>query len=197
MEVKRKIKKFFKNKIVRIVALALIVLVIIFLITYNPKEDLDTTYIIAKLEKASELTTAKLTYNGFSKYTDNGITIINKADFLMVYTATARAGIDIKEVKVTSNNITKTVLISIPKAKILEVKVDPKSIKYYDEKFALFNFDAKEDANKAQAMAEDKAKEDLKSMGILEMADSQSEALIKGIIQDLIPQGYKLKIEKQ
>ena len=48
MEVKRKIKKFFKNKIVRIVALALIVLAIIFLITYNPKEDLDTTYIIAK-----------------------------------------------------------------------------------------------------------------------------------------------------
>ena len=37
---------------------------------------------IVKLEKASELTTAKLTYNGFSKYTDNGITIINKADFL-------------------------------------------------------------------------------------------------------------------
>ena len=42
-----------------------------------------------------------------------------------------------------------------------------------------------------------KAKEDLKSMGILEMADSQSEALIKGIIQDLIPEGYKLKTEKQ
>ena len=76
MEVKRKIKKFFKNKIVRIVSLALIVLAIIFLITYNPKED-------------------------------------------------------------------------------------------------------------------------LKSMGILEMADSQSEALIKGLIQDLIPEGYKLKTEKQ
>ena len=29
------------------------------------------------------------------------------------------------------------------------------------------------------------------------MADSQSEALIKGIIQDLIPEGYKLKTEKQ
>ena len=153
-------------------------------LTRKKTSEVDTTYLVAKLEKASELTTTKLTYNGFTKYTDTGIKVINRSDFLMVYTATARAGIDVKEIKITSDKITKTVNVKLPKAKILEVKVDPSSIKYYDTKLALFNFDSKEDANDAQALAEKKAIEDLEGMGILESADEQAEALIRGLLQE-------------
>ena len=191
--------KIIKTNLKLIILIAIIVVVclaIFFIKNSSNKEEIDTTYLVAKLEKASELTTAKLTYKGFSKFKDKGIVILNKSDFLMVYSATARAGIDVKEIEIDVDKITKTVKVKIPEAKILEVKVDPTSIKYYDEKFALFNFNSKEDANKAQALAETEAKEEIAKMGILETSNEQAEALIKGLLQDTIPENYKLVVTK-
>lgn len=189
-------KKILKNKIGRIISLIVILVVMVgfCFLFFNGKEKVDTKYLIAQLEKSSELTTAKLTYKGITKYEDKGISIINKSDFLMVYTATARAGIDVSDVAIDVDNVTKTVWLKVPKATILDVKVDQNDIEYFDEKFALFNFNSKEDANKAVALAEEKAKEELAKMGILEMADAQSSVLLKGLIQDMIPKGYEIKI---
>ena len=193
------VKKMFKSKVGTIVGLSVIgltIVLVIMAINYNDKEKVDTEYLFTKLTKASELTTAKLEYTGFSEYKDKGIAIINKSDFLMVYTANARAGIDVKEVKITSDDLSKVIWITIPKAKILSVNVDPKNIKYYDEKFSLFNFNQKEDSDRAQALAEEEAKKELAKMGILKMADEQAETLIKGLLIDAIPKGYEIKVKK-
>lgn len=200
MKIKELGSKILKNKIGRIVCLILaviIVVTIVFISSYNPKQKLvDPTYIIAKLEKSSELTTAKLNFTGMSEFKDSGIAFISKSDFIMVYEATARAGIDVKDIKVEADDINQIVWLTLPKAEILDVKVDMNKIKYFDEKFSLFNVDAKEDANKANALAEEEAKKELASMGILEMANDQAEALIKGLIQDVVPEGYEIKIKK-
>lgn len=164
--------------------------------SYEPEQTLDTTYIIAKLEKSSELTTAKLNFTGISEFKDSGIAFISKSDFIMVYEATARAGIDVKDIKVVADDINHVVWLTLPEAEVLDVKVDMNKIKYFDEKFSLFNVDAKEDANKANALAEEEAKKELASMGILEMANDQAEALIKGLIQDVVPKDYEIKIKK-
>ena len=197
MKVKEVLKKVLKNKIVLFTTIIAVIICIVYWGFYHKGVEVDTTYIIAKLEKSSELTTAKLNYTGMSEYKDSGISFINKADFIMVYEATARAGIDVKEIEVQADNITHTIWITIPKAKILEVKVNMENIKYFDEKFALLNVDYKEDANRATALAEKKAVEELESMGILEMADVQSEALIKGLIQDVVPKEYEIKIKSK
>lgn len=193
------VKKMFKSKVGTIVSLSVIgltVLLFIMVINYNDKEKVDTEYLFTKLTKASELTTAKLEYTGFSEYKDKGIAILNKSDFLMVYTANARAGIDVKDVKITSDDLSKVIWITIPKAKILSVNVNPKNIKYYDEKFSLFNFNQKEDSDRAQVLAEEEAKKELAKMGILKMADEQAETLIKGLLIDAIPKGYEIKVKK-
>lgn len=191
--------KILKNKIGRIICLvlvAMIVLTVVLICSYEPKQTLDTTYIIAKLEKSSELTTAKLNYTGMSEFKDSGIAFINKSDFIMVYEAQARAGIDVKNINVVADDINHIVWLTLPKAEILDVKVDMNTIKYFDEDFSLFNVDAKEDANKANALAEEEAKKELAGMGILEMANDQAEALIKGLIQDVVPKDYEIKIKK-
>lgn len=193
------IGKILKNKIGRIICLVLVaavVLAIVAICSYEPEQTLDTTYIIAKLEKSSELTTAKLNFTGMSEFKDSGIAFISKSDFIMVYEATARAGIDVKDIKVVADDINHVVWLTLPEAEILDVKVDMNKIKYFDEKFSLFNVDAKEDANKANALAEEEAKKELASMGILEMANDQAEALIKGLIQDVVPKDYEIKIKK-
>ena len=192
------IKNILKSKMGRIIIifiLLLVVLGIVFLCTYNKKPKLSNDYIITTLEKASELTTAKLNYTGLAEYEDTGIGFINKSNFKMVYKATARAGIDVEKIKVDVNDALEVVTLTIPKATILDVKVNSNDIKYYDEKFSLFNFDSKEDANKAVALAEENAKVELSNMGVLEMADTQAEALIKGLLQDAIPSNYDIKVK--
>lgn len=192
--------KIIKNKIGRIICLVLaaaIVLTVVAVCSYKPEQALDTTYIIAKLEKSSELTTAKLKFTGMSEFEDSGIAFISRSDFIMVYEATARAGIDVKDIKVEADDLNHIVWVTLPEAKVLDVKVDMNSIKYFDEKFSLFNVDAKEDANKANALVEEEAKKEVTEMGILEMANEQAETLIMGLIQDVVPENYEVKFKEQ
>ncbi len=200
MKLKELETKILKNKVgksIILVCLVITVLLIAILFIKNKEAEIDTTYIISTLEKSSELTTAKLTYKGFSSFKDTGIPIINRSDFLMVYTATARAGIDVKEIDVSADHKTKTIVLTIPKAKILDIKVEPSDIKYYDEKFALFNVNQKEDSDRAKVLAENEAKVEISKMGILKMADDQAEALIKGLLQDTVPKDYKIDVKQK
>lgn len=193
-EKQSRFKSFLYKIVFWLVAPILVIGVLVGLFFYNNKTEGLSRDIMAKLSVSSELTTAKLNYSGYRVYEDEGISFFTKANFLMVYDATVRAGIDVNEVKVEVENDKRIIWITIPSAKIQEVKVDPNSIKYFDEKFTLFNFNEKEDANKALAEAELVAEKKAASFGILELADKQSEALIKGIIEDIIPKDYVIKV---
>ena len=114
----------------------------------------------------------------------------------MTYEANARVGIDLEEVEIEVDNPNKLVTLSIPKAEILDVKIDPNKIKYYDTKFALFNVNEKEDGNKAQALAEEQAYKDLTEMGVLESANEQALTLIKGLLQNAVPSDYEYKVKE-
>jgi hypothetical protein len=180
--------------VIAIIILIICMMIVIEAASHNEKPT--SEIIMTKIEQSSELTTSKITFTGLQEYKDKGIKFINRSDFIMIYEATARVGIDIKKVKVNVSNVTKTVHIKIPDTEILDVKVNKDTIKYFDEKFALLNIDAKQDANDANSLAEESAKEKLDKMGILKMTNDQAESLIKGIIQDHIPKNYKIVIQR-
>ncbi|MGN0509878.1 MAG: DUF4230 domain-containing protein [Ruminococcus sp.] len=200
---KRKILKFLTKTKKRKTITAIVILVIVISVAlsifislnYNYQAKVDTEYLNALVSKSSELTTAKLNYTGMTKYTDEGIDIINKADFTMVYKATVRAGINVDEVEITSDDENKIIYVSIPKATVQEIKIDNSSIEYFDQKFALFNTDEKEDNNKAIALAEEAAEKEAANMGVLELANEQSATLIKGILANAIPDGYIIEVK--
>ena len=184
-------KTFSKLKIIKITVISTIIILAIIALSiyiYNKNKKLDITYITAQLEKSSELTTATLKFKGIYDYEDSGVAVINKANFIMLYEATARAGIDISEVKIEQDNFKPIVWVTIPKAKVLDIKVDTD--------FTLLNTNPKEDANKANSLAEKDAKTEVEQMGILEAADQQAEALVKGLIQDIVPKKYEIQIKK-
>jgi len=162
MKIKEFLSKFLKIKKVKRIIIGVLALVVIVSCAlpfiFNNKPKADTKFLNALLSKSSELTTSKLNITGITTYTDTGISVINRSDFTMVYKATVRAGIKIDEVNVSADDNSKIIYIIIPKAEIQEVKVDPSTIKYLDEKISLFNWNGKEDANKAQAFAEEDAK---------------------------------------
>ena len=198
MKIKELFLKVFKTVKSKIILLVIIVLFFIFglLLIHNEKSTADIEQMNLLLSKSSELTAAKLKITAMSEFKDTGITFINRADFIMVYTATVRAGINMDEVEIQTDNVAKKIYITIPKAEIQEAKVDPTSIKYFDEKLALFNVDEKEDSNRAVALAEEAAKEEATDTGILELANQQSATLIKGILANTIPNGFEIVIRE-
>lgn len=167
----------------------------------NVTPDIDVTYLNTALKEASELTTAKLKINGLVDFKDTGIIILNKSDFTMKYTADISAGIDMSKVKIKNDDVdheNKKIIVKIPKTTVFKPNVyhGDKYIKFYDEKFALFNVNEKEDLSRALAMAEEEAKKEAVKNGLLELADKQSETLIKGILSDAVsPTGYTVEIQ--
>lgn len=196
----KKSKNFFKklSKKAKIVCgIVIIVLIAIFVIFgINRKSTVDTAYLTELLTRSSELTTAKLTIKGLSEYHDEGVYLFNKSDFTLYYTTTIKAGINLENVKITTDSIKKKIYITIPKAEIFEAKVDTNDIKIFGSGFAIFNTNEKEDMAKAISLAEEDAKEYAKTTGILELANDQSEALIKGLLTNAIPSGYTLEVIK-
>ena len=152
----------------------------------SAEPSLSVETITAKIEAASDLVTSKVTLKGVAEFSDGGWWFFNKGDFVLVYTSEVKAGIDVKKVDLTVDDGQKIVYIYVPKAEILSVKILPESIKYYNESFALMNFDKKEDANRAQKMAEEVAEKDALGAGVLEAANTQSEILIRGILEEVV-----------
>ncbi len=167
----------------------------------NLTPDIDVAYLNTALKEASELTTAKLRINGLVDFKDTGIIILNRSDFTMRYTAEISAGIDVSKVVISNDDVdheNKKIVVKIPKATVFKPNVyhGDEYIKFYDEKFALYNVNEKEDLSKALALAEDDAKKEAVNSGLLKLADKQSEVLIKGILSDaLSPTGYSVEIK--
>ena len=187
--------KTTKSKIIFVVAVIIIIIIAGFKLV-NLEATADFTYLNQLLEKSSELTTAKLKITGIENYKDAGAMIINRADFTMIYTATISAGVDFKEVEIIPNKIAKEIKVVMPEAKVFDCHVNQEDIQYFDEKFALFNVDSKEDANKACALAEQDGIKEAEETGILEFAEMEAEYVIKDILNPAIPKGYEIIIQK-
>ena len=71
----------------------------------------------------------------------------------MIYDASVKAGVDLKQVQIDikGNNIS----VTLPKAEIQDITIDPGSLEFYDEKFALFNFQDREDTVEALQYAKE------------------------------------------
>ncbi len=100
MKIKEIFFKVFKTTKSKVIFGVIIALLIIFVCSlpfiYNRKAKIDINQINLLLSESSEVTTAKLKITAMSKFEDTGIPILNRADFIMVYNATIRAGIDMK-----------------------------------------------------------------------------------------------------
>lgn len=160
---------------------------------HNDTPKITSEYISQKLSNESTLVTQKLTQEGFSEYTDEGIPVLTKGDFTITYKAEVTAGIDVKKIEVIkTDQDNRKITLRLPEAEIFSVKVDPNSVEYHDQKIALFNTDSKQDSDRAEALAEEDARKEAMNSGLLENANAQAQILVKGILQDSL-NGYSIK----
>lgn len=137
--------------------------------------------ISARLAEIGELSTEKYTYTGLYKLTQGEIPLITQKGFSMVYTANFKAGIKVKDVKVKVEQ--DKVTVTLPAAKILSAAIDPSSIKFYDQKAALFNWSQKEDVTKAEKAALKRAQAAAIKAGILTSAQKSAKKLVKQLLK--------------
>ena len=191
----KKVCKSKKSIIICVIVIALAIAGISLLSTYNHTPDIDVIAMKQYLEEANELTTAKLHLTSFYEYKDTGVKLFNRSDFKMISTVIVRAGIDMSKVEISEPKHEKdTIKITIPKATIQGADIVHNSIKYFDEKFSLFNPDDKEDANKANELAEKKAAIEAEDTGILELANKQAGTLITGLISQGFDYDYEVEV---
>ncbi len=137
-----------------------------------------------RLEDLADLSTAELIYTNLYTVTEGKIPFLTQKGFSMVYTARVRAGIDMGGVTVAVDD--RRVTVTLPPAAIQTLKVDPESIRFYDEKHALFNWDKKTDVTQAIALAEADTREKADTDGLLKLASQRAEVIVKGLLEDAV-----------
>ncbi len=187
----------FGNKLIFYIVVPLVLIILAglggFLICFkimsaDKKPKVTAVTVSEKLEEVSELTTEKTIYKGYIHYEEGEIPFINKKSYTMTYTAEIEAGIDVSAIKVSQIG-DGVVVVKLPDSDIRGVYVDPASIEFYDESFALFNWDSKEDGVEAISMAETDAMEQTDTEALKSSADNHAKELIYNLFKEAIEDG--------
>lgn len=146
----------------------------------TPSVRLDTTTVSEQLVRVQELATAKLSYRGLVKYEEGDIDFINKKGFTMIYDAEVRAGVDLSQAQVEVDG--RNVRVTLPNATVQSVSIDPDSLEFYDEKFALFNWQNREDAAEALKLAQEDANTKVDASRLIVEANDQAIEAVKALL---------------
>ena len=171
-------------RLTAVIVIAVVVVIVAVLWKQEKEPEITSSFINNKIEAAGELTSAKIIYNGLVRYSDGEIPFLTKKAFTMIYRAQVSAGIDTE--KVTASVTDSKVTVRLPEVEILDIHVDADSIQYYDEKFALFNGEKREDAIQAIQKAEKDVRENGDMESLKENARKQTEVLLAGLFEDVV-----------
>ena len=153
----------------------------------TPTVHMDTTTVTQQLERCQDLVTAKLEYRGLVTYEEGDIDFINKKGFTMIYDADVSASVDLSKAEVAVDG--RNVSIKLPHAKLESVSIDPDSLKFYDEKLALFNWQNKTDTAEALKLADKDAESKVDKTSLLKTADKQAKKAIVSMFAPFTGEG--------
>ncbi|MBR1598959.1 MAG: DUF4230 domain-containing protein [Lachnospiraceae bacterium] len=183
--------KLIRTILILIIALVLIIGILLISLRFiaasrkepEPEPKLTSSTINQQLASCSTLTTAELTYNGLVHFSEGDIPFINQNSFSMIYSATAKAGIDVSKADTT---VTDTeIIITLPACEIQDINVDSDSIEFYDERTSIFNPSKKNDVVTALQRAEEDVRTNADLDSLIDRATNQSELIIYGMIEPI------------
>lgn len=180
--------------------LTTILLAILLFSNKSSKEELgyDSTAILNRVVPIQELALVKYNYSGVIGYKDflkilkMNVPLTEKS-FLLKYNGYIKAGVDFENIKVEVSG--KDVHISLPRAKILDVSIDEKSIKVYNESMNALNPLTISDYNKAIVREKETMSNSAISQGILRDAAKHAEILLTTIMKDMGFENIKITQE--
>lgn len=178
---------------ITIVLISILVFVPEMISKANRKPEIVTVSTLEKIISTSELSTFQAVYNGIAEVMNEKKP--DELDYYVSYEATVYAGFDLESVKLSLDEETKKINLTIPKIEVIDVNVDIASLDYI-----FLNNKANTSTVSAQAYKACKAdaiNESKEQTAILDLAKQNAENIMKALINPFISQldsEYKLEI---
>lgn len=165
----------------------------------NPKKaepEITTTIVSRQLQTMQDLTTAKENDYGFEQFSEGNIAYVNKKKFTMFFSYEIRAGVDLAKADIKVHDDTRTISITLPKATLQSVSVDPDSLRFFDAESSLFNGNEVTDTAEALKHAKKSAADRASKSQLLQEADKQAKQIVeKAYSQIAKEKGYKVQVQ--
>ena len=187
--------KYEKRKTLRTIIILLLVMIMVAAVCFTTifavkkltdkkQPTITSASLYSKIEESSELTSAKMYYNGVLFYSEGNIPYLTQMSYNMTYSAEVRAGIDVSEIEIKVED--DRVVVDLPEPEIQDINIDPDSVKFFDKKNALFNWEKMEDGVDAIKYAKDDVEANANLEVLKEEALENSRTLIQGLLEDSV-----------
>lgn len=155
------------------------------------------------LKEIGELATVEYLYTNAGIYEDvhNFLNIdipFTKKTFTMKWDGVIKAGIDVNEIDIVENKEEKSLLVTLPKARILSHTPDRESVEVLNEKDGLFNRVHVEDQTAFESVCDNEMEQRAIENGILDKAQENAKNLILNFLEDIpsiVESEYKIEFE--
>lgn len=142
----------------------------------------------SQVAEISELATVEYMFTDAAKYSDskqikNWNIPFTQKSFIMKWSGTIKAGIDLEKIAVRVENNDKKIIITVPNAEILSYEIDQDSVEVLDEKNNIFNKISVNDKVQFDAACEEAMKERAIESGMLEKALKYAENIIEQLLR--------------
>lgn len=193
-----------KKAIGGVIAIIVLVIAILFCqvdhyASGSNNDKITSTTIKNQLTEINELALYSYDYSKVGKFSNklsfNGWKIpLTQKTFIITYDGSIKAGIDLKQAKISIDN--EQLNITLPAAKILSHEIDEKSIEVYDESSNIFNQISINDYKSFATKEKKKNEKEAISNGILEKSKTKAEQTLTTYLQAIpeIKDHYKLNI---
>ncbi len=171
------------------------------LVAENISSKIDLSILTKEIRAIGELATAEYLYTDAGEFSDNmkiqevDIPLTTKS-FLIKWDGIVKAGIDVTEIAVNTDENAKTITIRIPQAKILTHEIDRDSLETIDEHNNIFNNISVDDVNSFLNESKKDMEKRAIENGVLEQATENARALIMKFMEsnDVIQKHYTVNI---
>lgn len=192
-----------KKAIGGVIAIIVLVIAIFFAGVHyasgSNNDKITSTTIKNQLTEINELALYSYDYSKVGKFSNklsfNGWKIsLTQKTFIITYDGSIKAGIDLKQAKISIDN--EQLNITLPAAKILSHEIDENSIEVYDESSNIFNQISINDYKSFATKEKKKNEKEAISNGILEKSKTKAEQTLTTYLQAIpeIKDHYKLNI---
>lgn len=159
----------------------------------EPSITINADTVAEQLVECSELATMKLEYRGLVTYEEGELPLLTKKAFTMIYDADVRAGVDLSQATVEVAG--SSVKVSLPAATVQSIAIDPDSLQFYDQRYALLNWQDRDDTAKALQMAQDDAEAKVDHTAMIGDAQKQAETIVETMLLPFTEDGdYTIEV---
>ena len=110
------------------------------------------------------------------------------ASYIFSYDVQIKAGLDFADVRVSADETTHTVTVTLPEIRVLSCELDQDSLKVWNEQKNIFNPLSIDDVNATQASLKEEAERNAVANGLLDNARANAELLLKSFLSRSYPE---------